>query len=178
MQYIIQRGDTLLSIASRFGTTVQSILAANPQITNPNLIVVGQVIIIPGAAPGPPSPPPPPPPPGGPGTYVVQRGDTLSAIARRFGTTVQAILAANPQITNPNLIFPGQVLAIPGAGPGPEPPPPPPPPPPGGTYVVQRGDTLTVIARRFGTTIQAILVLNPQITNPNVIFPGQVIRVR
>lgn len=171
MQYVVQAGDTLTSIASRFGTTVQAILAANPQITNPNLIFVGQVITVPGAGPGPQPPPPPPPT----GTYVVQRGDTLSSIARRFGTTVTAILAANPQITNPNLIFPGQVLVIPGAGPGPQPPP---PPPPGATYVVQRGDTLSSIARRFGTTVQSILALNPQITNPNVIFPGQVIRIR
>jgi len=174
MQYVIQPGDTLLSIASRFNTTVQAILAANPQITNPNVILVGQVIIIPGTTPGPQPPPPPPPTTG---TYVVQRGDTLSSIARRFGTTVNAILAANPQITNPNLIFPGQVLVIPGA-PGPQPPPPPPPPPPTATYVVQRGDTLSAIARRFGTTVQTLLSLNPQITNPNLIFPGQVIRIR
>lgn len=176
MQYVIQTGDTLLAIASRFGTTVQAILDANPQITNPNLIIVGQVIIIPGGTT--PSPPPPPPPPTpSAGTYVVQRGDTLSSIARRFGTTVNALLAANPQITNPNLIFPGQVITIPGGtAPGPEPPPP--PPPPANTYVVQRGDTIFSIARRFGTTVPSLLALNPQITNPNSIFPGQVIRLR
>jgi len=106
MEYVIQPGDTLLAIASRFNTTVDAILRANPQITNPNVIVVGQVIIIPGAQP---TPPPPPP---STSTYVVQRGDTLSSIARRFGTTVQTLLNLNPQITNPNVIFPGQVIRV------------------------------------------------------------------
>jgi len=112
MQYVIQPGDTLSSIARRFGTTVSAILAANPQVTDPNLIFVGQIITVPTGAPGPTPPPPPPPPPGG-RTYIVQPGDTLSAIARRFGTTVTAILGANPQITDPNNIFPGQVITIP-----------------------------------------------------------------
>jgi LysM repeat protein len=47
------------------------------------------------------------------GLYVVQRGDTLFRIARRFGRSLQAILVANPSITNPNLIRPGQQLVIP-----------------------------------------------------------------
>ncbi|NLG69252.1 MAG: LysM peptidoglycan-binding domain-containing protein [Firmicutes bacterium] len=48
--------------------------------------------------------------------YTVQPGDTLFFIAQRFGTTVDAILAINPQIANPNLIFPGQVICIPRGG--------------------------------------------------------------
>ena len=99
-------------------------------------------------------------------------GDTLFFIAQRFGTTVNAILAVNPQITNPDLIFPGQVICIPSQ----QPPPPPPTCPPGSfRYTVQPGDTLFFIAQRFGTTVNAILAINPQITNPNLIFPGQVI---
>lgn len=63
----------------------------------------------------------PPPPPGicPPGTtfpYVIQRGDTLFSIATRFNTTVQAILAVNPQITNPNIIFVGRTIQIPCPG--------------------------------------------------------------
>jgi tyrosinase len=158
--YVVQRGDTLRIIANRFGTTVDAILRVNPQITNPNLIFVGQRINLPEGAVVPPT---------GDQTYVVQRGDTLRIIANRFGTTVTAILQLNPQITNPNLIFPGQVIRV-RAG----------TPPTDGfqSYVVQRGDTLRIIANRFGTTVQALLVLNPQITNPNLIFPGQVVRIR
>jgi tyrosinase len=158
--YIVQRGDTLRIIANRFGTTVDAILKLNPQITNANLIYVGQTItLLEGVI----------IPPTGDQTYIVQRGDTLRIIANRFGTTVTAILQLNPQITNPNLIFPGQVIRI-GAG----------VPPSNGfeSYIVQRGDTLRIIAARFGTTVQALIVLNPQITNPNIIYPGQVVRIR
>lgn len=133
--YVIQPGDTLTSIAARFNTTVASIVAAN-NIANPNLIYAGDTLIIPTDGgedpPPPPSPEPPPPPPPSPGgTYVVQPGDTLSAIAVRFGTTVQALVALN-NIANPNLIYVGQVLTIPGGGDNPPSPPPPPPPPPPG----------------------------------------------
>lgn len=98
MQYTIKRGDTLYSIAQQFGVTVAAILAANPDITNPNLIYPGQRITIPS---------------GVTTMYTVQPGDTLRAIANRFGVTVAAILAANPQITDPNLIYVGQRIAIP-----------------------------------------------------------------
>ena len=131
--YTVQPGDTLYAIAARFGTTVQEIVAAN-NISNPNIIHVGQVLTIPGEG-GEPGPTATPPPPGGGGggTYTVSPGDTLSAIARRFGTSWQEIAALNG-ISNPNIIHVGQVLQIPGGGgapppPGPTPPPPPPPPP-------------------------------------------------
>lgn len=52
-------------------------------------------------------------PPGTTFDYVVQRGETLSMIARKFGVTVQAILAVNPQIKDPNIIFTGQTIKIP-----------------------------------------------------------------
>jgi nucleoid-associated protein YgaU len=58
--------------------------------------------------------PPPPPPPSGSQTYTVESGDTLDGIADQFGVTESALRAANPSITNPDLIFPGQVLNIPG----------------------------------------------------------------
>ncbi|HYO89077.1 MAG TPA: LysM peptidoglycan-binding domain-containing protein [Candidatus Limnocylindrales bacterium] len=181
--YVVQPGDNLFRIALRFNTTVQAIATAN-NIANPNLIFAGQTLIIPtGTTP----PPTPPATPGQPVIYVVQPGDFLARIARQFNTTVSAIVAAN-NIANPNLIFPGQQLIIPVGG---TVPPPvatsqpatsvpatsvPPTQSPGGTttYVVQPGDTLGSIARRFGTTVTAIAQAN-NIVNPNLIFTGQVL---
>ncbi|MGB9661050.1 MAG: LysM peptidoglycan-binding domain-containing protein [Moorellaceae bacterium] len=97
--------------------------------------------------------------------YVVQSGDTMFYIAQRLGLSLDDLIAANPQVTDPNLIFPGQVLCIPLKGR--------PACPHGFIYVVRPGDTLFEIARRFGTTVERIVAANPQITDPNVIFPGQ-----
>jgi LysM repeat protein len=113
--YTVQRGDTLFRIAQRFGVPVSAIAQAN-NISNPNLIFAGTVLRIPtgtGEAPAP-QPTQPPAPPSG--TYTVQRGDTLGRIAQRFGVTLSALRAANPNIRNINLIFPGQVINIPAGG--------------------------------------------------------------
>ncbi|MCA9960313.1 MAG: LysM peptidoglycan-binding domain-containing protein, partial [Anaerolineales bacterium] len=128
--YTVQAGDTLSALAQRFGTTVEAIVAAN-NITNPNLINVGQVLEIPGDGATEPPPTGDPSPPSTPGTYTVQSGDTLFRIATRFGTTVEAIVAAN-NIANANLINVGQVLIIPGGSgvtPSPSPSPAPSPSP-------------------------------------------------
>jgi LysM repeat protein len=112
--YTVQRGDNLYRIAIRFNTSVAAIVAAN-NIVNPSRIYAGQVLIIPGDGGSAPAPAPSSTPqaePGGMLTYVVQRGDRLSSIAVRFGTTVSAIVAANG-IANPNLIYAGQELKIP-----------------------------------------------------------------
>ena len=102
--YIVKGGDTLSEIASRNGVSLQSLIRANPQISNPDLIRPGQHVTIPaGGSAG--------------GSYTVQAGDTLSAIANRFGTSYQAIAQANG-IANPNLIHPGQTLTIPGGSGG------------------------------------------------------------
>jgi peptidoglycan endopeptidase LytE len=157
--YIVARGDTLKSLAARFGSTVESIVASNPGITNPNVIYEGQRLTIYSA----PSTPPPAPPPASGQTYYVVKGDTLRKIAAKFNTTVDAILRVNPQITNPNVIYVGQAIAIP-ASPT--------------SHIVQRGDTLRIIANKYSTTVDAILTLNPNIKNPNLIYVGQVIVVR
>jgi len=157
--YIVARGDTLKALAARFGSTVESIMANNPSITNVNLIYEGQCLTIYTTIPG--NPLPPPPPTGQ--TYYVQKGDILRIIAAKFGTTVDAVLKVNPNISNPNVIYVGQAISIPAGV---------------TTYVIQKGDTLRIIANKFGTTVDALLALNPKISNPNVIYIGQVITVR
>ena len=105
--YTIRSGDTLSAIASRYGTTVAKLASANG-IKNPNLIYAGNKLTIPGQAAAKPA---------SNQTsafeYTVRSGDTLSAIASRYGTTV-AKLASTNNIKNPNLIYPGQRLVLPG----------------------------------------------------------------
>lgn len=155
--YVVQSGDTLARIAQRFGVTLNALIAAN-NIINPSLIFPGQVLIIPGGY----TPPPTPPPTTGT-TYVVQSGDTLFKIAQRFGVTLSALIAANT-ITNPSRIYVGQVLTIPAHT----------TPPPVSTYTVQAGDTLAQIASRFGVSLRALISVNG-ITNPSRIEVGQVL---
>jgi LysM repeat protein len=117
--HTVRFGDTLNSISRLYGVSVQALMAAN-NIYNPNLIFAGQSLCIPGN-----TPPPPPPPPSSCGTYYTVRwGDTLSSIAARYGTTVQAIMYAN-NITNANFIYAGMILYIPCGNRPPAPPPPP-----------------------------------------------------
>jgi LysM repeat protein len=159
-------GDTLRKIADRCGTTISALRRANPNIGLGNLIYPGQVLQLPGAILG---------TDGDFFIYIIARGDTLRSLANRFGTTVNALLAANPNITNSNVIYEGQHLKVYVTTP---PPPPGNPPPSGGqTYYAVRGDTLRKIAAKFGTTVDAILRVNPQITNPNVIYVGQAITI-
>jgi LysM repeat protein len=118
-----------------------------------------------------PAPTPTPPPSAEPGTgvetYTVQPGDALGSIARRFGTTIQALVELN-QLQNANFIWAGQQLLIRGTAPEPQP-----EPTPGtGRYTAQPGDTLGSIARRFGTTAAVLAALN-NIANPELIYVGQ-----
>ena len=126
--------------------------------------------------------------------YTVQRGDTLSGIAAATGTTVQAIMETNG-LSNPNVIYVGQTLCIPGqaaAVPYVEPAPADAPAAPvvmapqptaseatattasGSTYRVQRGDTLSAIAAQNGTTVEALTQAN-NLSNPNNIYVGQIL---
>lgn len=136
--HVVQPGENLYRISLRYGVSLTDLIALN-QIPNPNLIFVGQQLRIPGTTGGtptqptpPPTPPPTQPPTGEQVTYTVVRGDTLSRIAARFGTTWQAIAAAN-NLANPNLIYAGQVLIISGGTVPPTQPGQPPAPPPPST---------------------------------------------
>jgi LysM repeat protein len=110
--HVVQPGENLYRIALRYGTSVQEIAAANG-IVNTSRIYVGQRLVIPGGSASPvPAPSSPAP---SAKTYVVRRGDTLSAIALRYGVSVWSLAQLNA-IANPSLIYVGQVLRIPDGG--------------------------------------------------------------
>jgi LysM repeat protein len=121
--YIVQRGDTLASIARRHGTSITALAQAN-NLVNPNLIYPNQRLIIPSnnqPPTQPPTQPTPTPPTTGSFVYVVQLGDTLRRISLRFGVST-AVLAQTNNISNPNIIYVGQPLIIPAPAPSPTPP--------------------------------------------------------
>lgn len=144
--YTVQPGDTLSGIAGKFGTTYQKLAAING-IGDPNRIYPGQVLKVEGNA-------------SLENTYYVQAGDTLSGIAAKFGTTVNALVTRN-NIANPNIIIVGQKIYIGGSS---------------NAYTVKSGDTLSGIASAHGTTWQTLAAKN-HIANPNVIYVGQTIQI-
>ncbi|MDF9443624.1 LysM peptidoglycan-binding domain-containing protein [Limosilactobacillus mucosae] len=179
--YTVQSGDTLSGIALKFSTTSSKLAQLN-SISNPNLIYVGQRLLVnqnsssnsssssqsssaatntdASAA-----------------SYTVKSGDTLSTIASQHNTTVNQIVSLN-QLSNPNLIYVGQVLKLKNnqttnsssatssstaattAG----------------TYTVKAGDTLSAIASRYSTSSSTLASLN-SLSNPNLIYAGQVLKV-
>lgn len=178
--YTVQSGDTLSGIALKFSTTSSKLAQLN-SISNPNLIYVGQRLLVnqssnsnssssgqssstttnteASAA-----------------SYTVKSGDTLSGIASQYNTTVNQIVSLN-QLSNPNLIYVGQVLKLKNsqttnssssssstatttAG----------------TYTVKAGDTLSAIASRYSTSSSTLALLN-SLSNPNLIYVGQVLKV-
>jgi len=165
----VQPGETLTAIGAKYDTTWQKIAEANG-ISDPTLVRAGQILKIPGKnqsvvavkpeptpVPTTPAPKPEPATPSAaPKSVTVAPGDTISSIARNNNTTVAAIIAANPGIA-PELIQVGQKIQLtPGA-----------PSPqkieraiPMGSHVVQEGETLSSIARQYGTTTTALVALN------------------
>lgn len=96
--------------------------------------------------------------------YTVKQGDTLSGIAAEFKEPLAQVESDNPQITNPNRIYPGEKVAI-------------------GeryrvrTYVVQSGDNMSKIANQFHVQLADLERANPQIPDPNEIYPGEVLNI-
>ena len=109
-----------------------------------------------------------------PATYTVQRGDTVSRIAARFGLRTNDVLALNG-LGWSSTIYPGQVLTLSAAAAAPAPAAPA-PAPSTGTYTVQRGDTISAIAKRHGTTTNAVLSANG-LGWSSIIYPGQTIKI-
>lgn len=101
MIYTIKSGDTLYNIANAHNTTVEELVGLNG-LTRPNNLAIGQNIFIPNSNNM-----------GIPTTYTVVRGDTMYLIAQRYGITLNELISANPQITNPNYIQVGQLINIP-----------------------------------------------------------------
>jgi N-acetylmuramoyl-L-alanine amidase len=98
-----------------------------------------------------------------PATYTIVRGDTVSAIAARYGLSTAAVLAANG-LGPRSLIFPGQVLKLSGA----------PAATSAGRYTIVKGDTISGIAQRYGLTTAGLLAAN-NLSRTSIIYPGQTI---
>ncbi|RPE75882.1 LysM peptidoglycan-binding domain-containing protein [Vulcaniibacterium tengchongense] len=96
------------------------------------------------------------------GIHVVKRGDSLWAIAKRHGTTVEELRKINPELGNSDLIHPGQSIAVRSGG---------------SSVVVKPGETLSRIAQRNNTTVADLQRANPSITDPDRIQAGQPIRI-
>lgn len=158
INYIVKPGDTLSQIALQYGTTVSEIARLNG-IQNVNLIYPGQVLeIITNSN-------------NNLGeqaqtiTYTIKKGDTLWGISRKYGVSVQKLVRWN-NIRNPNLIYAGNTLIIYRNESS------------NGIikYIVQRGDNLSRIAFRYGTTVRRLAQING-IRNPNLIYTGQILYI-
>lgn len=181
--YVVQPGDTLFRIALQHGVSVDAIVAAN-NLPNRSMVYAGQVLIIPttsvvaqpaasdaSAAIS--------------GVHIVAPGETLNMIARRYGITLSALLAAN-NIPNPNRLLVGQRVVIPtaaAAAPAAVSPPvaapaaaPETPAAQVRTHVVKRGEGLARIAAQYGISWQALANFN-NISNPDLIYAGMVLRI-
>lgn len=102
--------------------------------------------------------------------HIVKSGDTLSKIAADHHTTVDYLAKLN-NISNPNLIYPGQRIKLKGKVPAE-------PAPKSEFYTVKSGDNMSHIAQKYSTTLSTLKKLNPKIKNYNLIYPGQKIRVK
>lgn len=111
-RYTVVPGDTMFKIAQRFNVTVDFLAAENPHISDPNKIFPGDVLCVPPQV-QPPGGRVPASCPVGYNRYTVVAGDTVNKIAQRLGVPPDLIIANNPHIPDPALIYPGDVLCIP-----------------------------------------------------------------
>ena len=146
--YIVQKGDSLWSIANKFNMTVSELKNLN-NLTN-NLLSIGQVLKIKDSYNN------------GKTTYTVQKGDSLWVIANKYGITTEELKSYN-NLTS-NLLSIGQVLKIPQGKTSTE-----------NIYTVKKGDSLWTIANRYNTTVEKIKVLN-NLTS-NLLSIGQQLKI-
>ncbi|MDD6244342.1 MAG: LysM peptidoglycan-binding domain-containing protein [bacterium] len=145
--YIVQRGDSLWTIANKNNITVDELKKTN-NLTD-NTLTIGQVLIIPSSNNQ--APPSEDNNVGYETTYIVKRGDSLWSIANNYGITVKQLKEAN-DISN-NMLTVGQELIIPVSLPNNT-------PTTTTTYTVKRGDSLWLIANNYNTTVDNLKLLN------------------
>ncbi len=188
--HVVQRGENLFRISLRYGVTWDAVMKANG-ISDPDQIYAGQVIVIPDDTPAgqvdiPAAGPVQPAEPVQTVTHTIKAGETLASIGRLYGVTWGDVARAN-NITNPNSIYAGQVLSIPGASASqvvhsepqlvqqPEPAAPE-PQPADQFHTVQAGQTLAAVGRIYGLTWQQLAQYNG-IADPNRIKAGQILKI-
>lgn len=195
-RHVVARGDTLSSISRQYQVGLDRLLAAN-RFDDPHRLRIGQEVIVPGTASSPPARESQTPAPvlapkssrsssAPAGSYVVRGGDTLSSIARTYGTSVSEIMSLN-RLSDAHILRIGQQLQVPGATGAPSRKDSPPVPTPSasgngnggggnigsapasgeveapeghGWYQVEKGDTLHSISLSFGTTTRELRSLN------------------
>lgn len=179
--HVVEEGDRLPTIAAKYNVTTDVILRANPDL-NPNLLLVGQELRIPGATTDNDvlENPDADRDPGETVDYVVQAGDSLGAIANEYLVSVEALTEANPGV-DPNALQIGQLLVIPPLGTGLSPEaiaarstPVPVEREPGEVlyHTVQAGDLLSVLAELYSVTVEDIIAVNG-LEDANQIAIGQ-----
>lgn len=149
--YTVKSGDSLWSIARKYDTSVSELQNLNN--LSSTILQVGQVLKVPQSSSNNEN--------SSANTYVVKSGDSLWSIANRFGTTVDELMRVNR--LNSNILSIGQVLTLPGNTNSNQ------------TYIVKAGDSLWNIARRFGTTVDALKEKN-NLTNNNLTI-GQILQI-
>ncbi|HVU12649.1 MAG TPA: LysM peptidoglycan-binding domain-containing protein [Phototrophicaceae bacterium] len=185
--HIVQRGETLFRIATNYGTTVDQLVQLN-NIADPSTIYVGQSLLVPASG-ATPAPPPTV-------MHIVQPGETIDSIAQLYGMSVADLKSLNHLTDDPNSFYVGQLLDVSGgtANPADQQVTEPAPqttaatteaaPQPAGTqeiiatsgaaviHTVQSGETIFLIAKQYGVTVNAIVQAN-HIANPNLLYAGQ-----